>query len=343
MSKKLDELINSGQLHGALLFYGEEDYLIKYYVDRIVETYVDEAYKDFNLIKIRRFESLESVADACETFPMFSEKKVVLVYESDLFKAREKEGGSGSDKKKKSSADDKFEAFLKNIPDFCIVIFIEKKVTKTKKTYKQLAKLGYAEEFEYSSPELLHRWVAKQFALRGKRVTKGAVETLVEYSDSSMFFLLNQVEKVCTFAMDRDDIVLDDITAVCNKTAKAVVFAITDAIGEKKPEKAMQAINEVMAQNEPVQKILIMVCNHIRRLQELKMLLSDGCSFDEAISIANIARGFVAKKYERQLRLFTLKELNEMVHFSMQLDVYNKSSTMSVDAALDVFVAMSSL
>lgn len=341
MSKKLDDLINSGQLHGALLFYGEEDYLIKYYVDRIIDSYVDGTYRDFNLIKIRKFESLESVADACETFPMFSEKKVVLVYESDLFKAREKEGAPA--KNKKSSKDDKFEAFLKNIPDFCILIFVEKKATKVKKTYKQIAQLGYAEEFPYSSPELLHRWVAKQFALRGKRITKGAVETLVDYSDSSMYFLLNQVEKVCTFAIDRDDIVLDDVTAVCSKTAKAVVFAITDAIGEKKPDKAMQAIREVMAQNEPVQKILIMVCNHIRRLQELKMLLSDGCSFDEAISIANIARGFVAKKYERQLRLFTLKELNEMVHFSMQLDVYNKSSILTVDAALDVFVAMSSL
>ena len=140
----LNTSIRQGDMHGAVLIYGEEPYMRDHYINSIISAYVDDAMKDFNLIHVNKYESLPQLMSLCENFPMMSDKKVVIAYDTKLFAAKKSEGSSG---KSASSKDDgkQFEEFLKNIPEFCIMVFVENDVNRTKKTFKLIEKYGVTE------------------------------------------------------------------------------------------------------------------------------------------------------------------------------------------------------
>ena len=335
----LNTSIRQGDMHGAVLIYGEEPYMRDHYINSIISAYVDDAMKDFNLIHVSKYESLPQLMSLCENFPMMSDKKVVIAYDTKLFAAKKSEGSSG---KSASSKDDgkQFEEFLKNIPEFCIMVFVENDVNRTKKTFKLIEKYGVTENASMPEGEMLEKWVAKRFAERGKRVVPDAITILLDYSSESMYYLDNQIEKISTYALKKDYVDVSDVVALCGKTAKAVVFEITDSIGAKNPDRAIRCVREMLQQNEPVQKLLVMVFNHIQRLRMIGMMMSDGMQFNDAAATVGIKPGFPTNKTMQQINMFSNKELKEMSALAQEFDILTKTSSVDEELLLDLFTAM---
>ena len=65
---------------GAYLLFGEEQFLVKVYTERLIKATVNDSFSDFNL---HIFDSdtvdLSDVYDACVSVPMMSESKCVVV------------------------------------------------------------------------------------------------------------------------------------------------------------------------------------------------------------------------------------------------------------------------
>src|SRR5690606_21158134 len=100
--------------------------------------------------------------DACETFPVFAPRKLVIVKNSGLFYSKTKKNTASSDKDAPSEEDDvkpMMETRVKNkpqealtdyipdLPDTTCLIFIENQADKRLKLYKQVVSSGLALEF----------------------------------------------------------------------------------------------------------------------------------------------------------------------------------------------------
>ncbi|NMA66297.1 MAG: hypothetical protein GX957_08685, partial [Clostridiaceae bacterium] len=140
------------------LFFGSETFLIDYYVGEIKKIVAGSDINGLNTVIFENKVDINDIIDACNTFPVFADKKLVLVKNSQLFgKEKNKSAKSvGKDKDSKeadnSESDNKKQQILKDyfsvIPQTTCLIFIENNVDKRLGIYKQVVKYGLAAEFE---------------------------------------------------------------------------------------------------------------------------------------------------------------------------------------------------
>ena len=94
--------------------YGEEKYLIKEYNKKLIDKYLNEGYKEFNLITIdgSKF-TYNKLHENLETLPFFDKFKIVILNNVDLTKS-----GISS----KSNEFDLLSKYIENIPKSTIFI-----------------------------------------------------------------------------------------------------------------------------------------------------------------------------------------------------------------------------
>ena len=111
-------------------FYGEESFLMNYYLEAIKKQLLDPLTESFNFHRFNS-ENFELVAflEAVENLPMMAEATLVQVDDIDLFKLNETER-------------EKIAQVFRDIPEYCTVIFTY--LTVAWKPDKRLKKLWEA-------------------------------------------------------------------------------------------------------------------------------------------------------------------------------------------------------
>lgn len=65
--------------------------------------------------------------------------------------------------------------YIKELPDYLILIFIEKDVDKRNKVYKAVSSNGYVCEMQYRHQQLLKRWIAGMMASNDYKISEAAM------------------------------------------------------------------------------------------------------------------------------------------------------------------------
>ena len=69
--------------------------------------------------------------------------------------------------------------------------------------------------------------------------------------------LINEIRKLIEYGGENSEITKKEIDLLCIKQLDSVIFDLTDNIGKKNVTKALQVLNDLLYQKEPIQKILI--------------------------------------------------------------------------------------
>ncbi|WP_252891432.1 hypothetical protein [Thermoclostridium stercorarium] len=85
LKKQLKER-NIGKLY---FFTGPEQFLVKYYINEIIRILLPENVRSFNCNVFEEKVTFKQIEDAVSVFPAFSDRRVVVVKESSLFKTGE--------------------------------------------------------------------------------------------------------------------------------------------------------------------------------------------------------------------------------------------------------------
>ena len=84
--KTIDNDIKTGQLKQVYLLYGEEQYLIRQYRDKLKKAMVAED----DTMNFSSFEgndiNQKEIIDLAETLPFFADRRMILIEDSGLFK-----------------------------------------------------------------------------------------------------------------------------------------------------------------------------------------------------------------------------------------------------------------
>ena len=86
----LKEQLKSGKLCPFYFLYGDEDYLVSVYADRIIST-ADGPFADFNISKFPETASLNEPVSALCQLPVMGQRRVVALYNPDIAKFSEKD------------------------------------------------------------------------------------------------------------------------------------------------------------------------------------------------------------------------------------------------------------
>lgn len=322
--------IKSKELKNLYLFYGQEEFLKKYYLESIEKAIVENDLSSMNKLVLEGKFEMSKIEEACETMPVFSEKKLVIVKNSGLFK-------SAKDGSKQQSARDSIINYLKNLPSYTVLVFYEEEIDKRFKTVDVVKKNGLVVEFPFQKPAELVKWAIKAINTHKKEISFADASYLIELCEQGMTEILNEVNKLVMFVGERTKITVQDIEKVCTKSVKSRIFDLTDAVAEKNLDKALKLLNDMIILREPLPKILFMLTRQLRHVLEMKLLTLEGMSVKEACTKIGITP-YAGGKVSSQAKSFSTDQLKEGIKEAFELDLAIKTGRINDRVAAELLI-----
>lgn len=324
------------------LFYGEETYLLETRVKKIKKEY-QQLILGINFIQVDDTNVEELIADL-ETPAFGFDKKLIIAKNTGIFKKEKKTTKSDSKKKKvddtKLPLNEKIAKYiqenleeLKNTVD---LVFVEQEVDKNA-LYQTIEKVGEVKEFALLKlPDLIAN--IKKIAVAYKvNIDDATAKYLVECCGTSMQDLINELRKLIEYKGENSNITKQDIDLLCTKQIQAVIFDLTDNLGKKEISKALEVYNGLISNKEPIQKILITLYNHFKKLYIIKIAEK----YNEDVATAmNLKPNqlFLVSKYKTQARYFETQELREVLEALIDLDANYKIGLISLEIGLEAIL-----
>lgn len=268
--QSLKAAVRNKNMDRLYFFFGEETFLMSYYLETIRKLLLDPLTESFNY---HRFTSenfdLAAFLEAVENLPMMAEHTLVQVDDIDLFKLNESER-------------EKIISVFSDIPEYCTVIFTYlttewKPDKRVKKLWEAVDSHGLAVEFRKQDIRELVPWISRHFAAQQKKISNDLCTYLIDITGGTMTALSGEIQKICAYS-GAQEIRKSDIDAVTEPVLDAVVFQMTDRISQGAYEKAFQSLNQLLKMQQEPLAILGGLGSHFRRLLVGKCLLERGKS-----------------------------------------------------------------
>ena len=324
------------------LFYGEETYLLETRVKKIKKEFA-QLVQGINFIQIDDTNVAELISDL-ETPAFGFDKKLIIAKNTGLFKKEKKSNKSDTKKKKNDESKlplyEKIAKYIENnkddLKDSVDLLFIEQEVDKNS-LYQTIDKIGEVKEFTLLKlPELITN--IRKIALAYKvNINDETAKYLVECCGTSMQDLINEIRKLIEYKGENNTITKQDVDLLCTKQIQAVIFDLTDNLGKKETGKALAIYNGLISNKEPIQKILITLYNHFKKLYIIKIAEK----YNEDVATAmNLKPNqlFLVGKYKGQARYFNVQELREIINALIEWDANYKVGLISLEIGMEAIL-----
>lgn len=303
---------------GVYLVYGEESYLKKVYIDKIVAKTVDESFADFNFHVFDGKEStLSDIYESAQAVPMMAETKCVLVKDFPL-----------------DTLDDngveQLRTVIEDNPDDCALIFsfvaYEPKGAKWTKVIKLFEKLAYAVKLEKKTSVELAKMLESGAKKRGKVFGKGVAAYLVTCVGSDLNTLLNETEKVCAYSQG-EEITKSDVDAVCIKSLDARVFDMIKDLAARRFDSAFRKLEQLFEQREDEFQILGALIASYSDIYRAKTAVKSGGRAEDVAKFYNYAgKEFRLTNAARNSASLTFDDISECIEILVEADTAMKST-----------------
>ncbi len=334
------EDIKNQSFKRVYLLYGEENYLKNDFKEKIRAGALADPSDTMNCTIFTGDNiDIKEVFEMAGTMPFFAERRVVVVDRAGWFKGKKKKDDEAEEAAEETASGDQAYLLqeLPNIPDTTVLILVEDEADKRSKAFKAVKSLGYECEMKTPGPDMLAKWIAKQFAGGGRRITRETADYLINYCGSEMDNLVSEINKLIYFTDGKDMVVPKDIDQICTRQLQAVIFDLTDCISNGDVNGAMNIYNELIAKKESVFGILAMLMRNFEQLivaGELEKTDQGG----RVMEVLGLKMPFIANKIRGQARRFNTKALRDTLELAVQLDQDVKTGDISQDRIIELVI-----
>ena len=296
----LKKQIKENKIDKLYLFFGEEKFLIDKYIKDITNLVPDMGFPEFNRIVIDGAEaSLSDVSDAVDSFPMMSDKKLIIITDTGAFGA-------------KTSAETKeyYTAIFGKITDDTVLIIREENVDKRSTVYKSIKKSGTVVEFKNLSDTDLVAWVIRRAHREDKKITRENAELLVSICEKGLGYLENEIIKLCSYC--ENEITEPAIKKLASKSLEAKVFDLCDYIMAKDADKALALLSDLKINKESPYAILYLFYSSFEKILKTQLLIKSNMSKRDIVSSLSVPFS-VADKYINAAKGFKQSEIISLI------------------------------
>ncbi len=149
--------------------------------------------------------------------------------------------------------------------------------------------------------------------------------------------LINEIRKLIEYKGAGNTITKQDIDKLCIKQIQAVIFDLTDNLGKKETAKALEVLHGLVINKEPVQKILITLYNHFKKLYIIKVAEKNYQDLAVAMNLKP-NQMFLVSKYKMQSKYFSEDELRKILGELIDLDANYKVGLIDLDVGLEAIL-----
>ena len=326
---RLKAAIKERRLERLYFFHGEEMFLLQHYLGEMRKKTIDELTWDVNFHRFTQETfDLQDFSDAVEALPMMAEKTFVQVDDIDIFKLGEAER-------------EKMVSILSDVPEYCTVVFtyeiVEWKPDKRlKKLWEAVSKHGTIVEFARQSQRDLIAWITRHFMSHGKRISTDLCVYLIDITGGTMTALSGEIAKISAFS-GSEEIRKSDIDAVTEPVLDAVVFQMSDLLGQGDYGKALMKLHQLFKmQQEPI-VILGTIGSHFRRLGTARLLLDNGKNAEDLMRLTGL-KDYPARKTMSAAAKFPARFYAAASELILESDRQMKTSFDDSERILEVLI-----
>lgn len=149
--------------------------------------------------------------------------------------------------------------------------------------------------------------------------------------------LINEARKLIEYAGNGGTITKKEVDLLCIKKLDSVIFDLTDNLGKKKVDKALEVLHGLLYQKEPIQKILITLYHHFQKLYIIKIAQKENKNIATSLNLKP-NQAFLVSKYTMQANYFQEQELKKIIEELIDLDYNYKTGLIDLNIGLEAIL-----
>ena len=283
-------------------------------------------------------------AATAQAIPFLAERRIILV-RGLLNKPGEQKSGRRRSRKAIQDLNSdpwaKIIATFSELPPTTDVIFVENRLSKDNVMLKVLEEYAVVQEFPALRGDQLGNWISKRIKQKGNSISKAALLLMMEIIGSNLWAMESELEKLSIYC-GADEVTEEDVRTLISSSREATIFALVDAILEKRTGKAMGFMDDLTNHGATASYILTMVARQVRLLVLAQELVRNKVSQNEWGSRLGINQDFVLKKITQQARQYSSAQLRDLYHLMLETDLAIKLGDVSQEIAMVQFLAQAS-
>lgn len=274
-------------------------------------------YGDFGLEKIDAGDIefgrlLESVA----SLPFLATRRMIVL----------------SDPSANKSINEHIEQLLDATSDTTDLIITEAKFDKRSSLYKTLKKRTDFKDFTELDEHGLARWLIAEAKSRGGEMKASDASYLVQRVGLNQLGISNELDKLLSYG---PIVTRETIDLLTEPLPRSSVFDLLDAAFAGNTKRALEIYKDQRKQQVEPQAIMGMIAWQMHIIAVVKV--NEKLSVEEIASRAKL-NPYVVRKTLGLTQRLSLKEVKELVHRALELDVRLKSEMIDADDAVQHFL-----
>lgn len=333
--ENLEKELKDGILQSLYLLYGEETFLLETCVKKIKALF-GECIKGINYIIIDDT-NLQNLISDIETPAFGYEKKLIIAKNTQIFKKEGKKKNVELTKQKEKILD-YFKDNLKVIKDTCVIVFIEEEAQK-QELFDIFDKNGVVCNFEFQKPIQIEKRIMAICNAYEVKIEKSTLMYLIESVGTSMQELINEIRKLIEYVGKGGIIKKEAVDKLSIKKIESIIFDLTDNLGKKNLSEALKVLENLIYAKEPMQKILITLYNHFRKIYITKLAINNNRDVTACLNLKP-NQSFLTGKYKMQANYFDENNLKEMLKNLIDLDYESKNGLIDLRIGFESILCM---
>ena len=313
--------VKAGQLRGAYLFEGTEEYIKSSALAAAEKALLPEGMEQLNETVLEN-PPTDALVAAAETLPFLAEKRLVVVRELAALTGR-------------SESDERLLNYIGKIPDTCVVIFyVQGKVDARKKLAAALKKQGTVVSFAPLEDAALNAWIVRTAKNLGKEIAMGDAAYLSFTVGTDAATIKSELEKLASLAGERPTITREDIQAVCTRSMECTVFEMVDAVVAGQEGKAFGLLHDMLVMGSDRLGILAMLLRQYRMIFYVKVMQFEKQSPADVKKNLGLP-SFAADRTVRQASAYTGRQARVAMESCLRAEYQVKSGAWNQEGALE--------
>ena len=317
---QISQNLKNGKFSKIYLLMGEETFFTDKISNFFQNKFIDESLKEFNLeIHYGKDSSILKVLNSCKSFPMMSDKKLIIVKEAqelDVFKT------------KNNTYLNYLLEYIKNPNQSSTVIYCikNKKLDKRGKLYKSFLEHAIVLDSDAKENKIYNnqipKWIRNEVQNENFTINDDALFLISENIGNNLVKISNALKKVYINKTNKT-INVKDVESYVGINRDYNYFELQDSLVEKNLIKCSKIFNYFNSNQKtfPIQKTIIYLFSFYYKLLIIK---SKNIHNLNTISSTISVHPFVAKSYLTALSNYSLLEIKLILKTIKKLDSISK-------------------
>ena len=261
------------------------------------------------------------------------EKKLIIAKNTGLFKKEGRKKIKKDDQSIKAKLIEYLKENFEYIKDSVILVFVEEEADKNE-LFDFITKNGIVCNFEYQKPAQIQARIKAITNAYKVNIDIPTLSYFIECCGTDMQDLINEIRKLIEYVGQGGTITKEDIDKLSIKKIESIIFDLTDSLGKKNTKVAIEVLRNLILAKEPVQKILITLYGHFKKLYLTKLALKNNKDIIYALDLKP-NQPFLVNKYKTQAGYFKTSEIRRILKELCNLDYKYKIGLIDLEVGFE--------